>query len=87
MTLHLSQIFFTDERTFISSISLFDYSSAPRIDRRHLHSDAISRDHPEEAQPRGRCHVGDDPVAGIELDLVERVGHRLYHSSDDKTRH
>src|SRR5207302_3834899 len=79
-----------DARTFMFLAHLLFFarnSTAPRIERWHLDADAVTRDHPEKPKPRGRRHVSHDPVAGLELDTVERVGHRLHHSSDDNFRH
>ena len=74
-TLHLSQIFRTDARTFISPSGLPNDPSPRRIPGCQFHDDPVADQHPHEI-PLGATSsispdVGRNPVFPVDLHLVE----------------
>ena len=82
MILHLSQIFFTDARTFIvvrSSVQQFyDPASSPVV-RRNRHYHPVARPEPDKVTFRGAGHVGQHPILVREPQLYGRVRKEFNH--------
>src|SRR3954470_10879197 len=68
--LHLSQIFFTDARTFIP-LRLPDDPAAIEVARRQLQNHPITDEHPDEIPFEPAANVRRDPVPPLDLDVVQ----------------
>ena len=86
MTLHLSQIFFTDALTFITAPDLSVllvavYDPAPgQIVRTELYRHPVAREDADEILSHASRYVRQNLVLVFKLDFEHRVGQRLYDS-------
>src|SRR5437764_10133672 len=83
ITLHLSQIFLTDARTFISFSQFARNPAARRIVRRQFHLDPVARNQPDKI-PFHRAHqVGQNLLLRPQDHLEDGTGPLLDHSGLD----
>lgn len=89
--LHLSQILFTDARTFIDVTSLqnlLDDSSPAHVGPRDLHANPIAHQDTDEIPVEPIRNVRNDRPAGlIETDTIERARQHLDNRADNVRRY
>src|SRR4029453_14990433 len=85
--LHLSQILFTEARTFMAS-SLVPVDDAPpaQVVRGQLDQDAVARQDPDEVLPHLAGNVGENAVLVVQLDAEHRVREGFEHLGLDLDR-
>src|ERR1700682_4872280 len=79
ITLHLSQIFLTDARTFISTFQLPCNPASRGIVRRQLHLDPVARNQPDEIAFHRAHYVRQHLPLVLQHDLVDGAGALFHH--------
>jgi hypothetical protein len=82
MTLHFSQMGFTDGLTFITEPPSFaspGYSSAGQVIRRHLDGYPVSRKDADKIHPELSGNMRQNRMAFADVNLKHRIGQRFDH--------